>query len=206
MIAVVVVVAIVVCVVGVKAARRLEVTGRREVSGVLDANGRYIKDPERMFPQYVIFEAKRRCEYRCERVSRFGRRCTNGEHNGFVLHADHWIPHSKGGASSEGNIVILCSVCNLAKSSEVPFIWQTNRVYSSRLSYMINARRPGARVQEGDGSNWIGTGHPAVREFLAPRSERSTGRDGGRGSTPRVEGSDDLRGLRESDDFYDGYE
>lgn len=123
--------------------------GEREMSGVLDQDGLYIKDPQRMFDNFVIFEAKRRAEHRCEYVTRFlRRRCPNSAKN-TTLHADHWIPHSKGGSSSEANIVILCSHCNLAKSSELPFKWETERVYQKRLSYQINAVKPGHRFASG---------------------------------------------------------
>lgn len=130
--------------------------GEREVSGVLDDDGLYIKDPKRMFDSFVIFEAKRRADHRCEYVTRFLRkRCPNTAKT-TTLHADHWIPHSKGGSSSEGNIVILCSHCNLAKSSELPFKWETDRVYQMRLRYQINAVKPGHRFASGmlDGSDF----------------------------------------------------
>ena len=35
------------------------------------------------------------------------------------LEYDHVIPHSKGGASSEGNLQLLCRKCNLAKSDRI---------------------------------------------------------------------------------------
>ncbi len=35
------------------------------------------------------------------------------------LEYDHVIPHSKGGASSEGNLQLLCRKCNLAKSNRI---------------------------------------------------------------------------------------
>lgn len=164
---------VVVCLAAYWVVRRVERTGSRERSGVLDGSGRYLKDPERMFAQFVIFEAKRRCDFRCEHVSRFGRRCRHGESNGHVLHADHWIPHSKGGASSEGNIVILCARHNLAKSSEVPFTWQTARVFSSRSRYMVNAVRPGERFAEGAESSYTGVNHPALQHRRRKRASRS---------------------------------
>lgn len=37
-----------------------------------------------------------------------------------LVHLDHYIPLSKGGAHSCGNVVWSCSICNLAKHDEVP--------------------------------------------------------------------------------------
>lgn len=40
---------------------------------------------------------------------------------GKVYHVDHWMPVSKGGANTSGNIVIACPPCNLSKSSRLPW-------------------------------------------------------------------------------------
>lgn len=94
-------------------------------------------DPVRMFAPYVRFETFRRAEQRCEYVTWTGRRCPNK-----AEHADHWIPWSKGGASSEKNCVALCSPCNLAKTNDMPTKSETKRLYKSRR-YMVNRFYPG---------------------------------------------------------------
>jgi hypothetical protein len=47
------------------------------------------------------------------------RRCGRGVGNGLVLHIDHKIPVSRGGAGTLSNLWTLCSECNLGKGNRV---------------------------------------------------------------------------------------
>ena len=165
----------------------------QEVVGKKDEYGEYVKDPLRMFVPYVIFEAKRRADHRCEYVDRFGFRCSNSEENGVTLHADHWIPWSKGGASSEHNIVILCSHCNLAKSNVMPFKWETKKLWKSRRGYQVNAMIPG--------EYYLG-GRLDLRHSSMDRMRVAEGFDASDdGSRPEVIGSE----VVDADQFYGDY-
>ena len=47
-------------------------------------------------------------------------------------HLDHYIPISKGGAHSVGNVVFACCSCNLAKGAKVPILPLTFSILSNK--------------------------------------------------------------------------
>lgn len=61
------------------------------------------------------------CANRCEGTGVFFR-C---RYRGQDLHGDHWFPHSRGGATSVKNLVMLCPQCNMRKSAKIPSLAQT---------------------------------------------------------------------------------
>lgn len=121
-------------VLGVWVLRQLVVAIRRAIP----AN----KDPQRMFTTAQRVEAFRISQGRCEfdgfwPFSRCGRP---------AAHADHWFPHTLGGASSMNNLVSGCAPCNLSKGAKVPTFWQTTRIERRRRSYFP----PGVPLRPGE--------------------------------------------------------
>lgn len=91
---------------------------------------RVVKDPRRLFSP----EARRGA------VALAGGRC-EGEWLPFVrcrgpaAQADHWVPWSRGGATSQANLVMLCGPHNRAKSDKLPTTWTTRRLVRRRRRY-----------------------------------------------------------------------
>ncbi len=69
---------------------------------------RTARDP---IPTRVRFEVLNRDGFRC-------RYCGRSQRDGAVLHVDHVVPFSKGGPTTEDNLITACSDCNLGKSDK----------------------------------------------------------------------------------------
>lgn len=80
-------------------------------------------DPRRLFTQSMKSMAMENCHYRCEGTSTDESRCP---YVGDDLHADHWYPHSEGGATVEENLAMLCPRCNSSKGATIPTQAQTD--------------------------------------------------------------------------------
>lgn len=102
---------------------------------------KHLRDPKRSFDRNDFHFAARQAGYQCEYVDPMGYRCGGrGE-----LHADHWFPHSRGGATQynpqdelnpfTNNLVILCADCNMAKSNNSPLQEETMRLEHLRSTY-----------------------------------------------------------------------
>lgn len=79
------------------------------------------RDDKRVFTNKEKEKVIRACLQRCEGTGIFFR-C---RYKGNDLHGDHWLPHSRGGATSEANLVMLCPACNRKKSDNIPSKAQT---------------------------------------------------------------------------------
>lgn len=90
----------------------------------------YDKDPQRGFTSQQRSECFRRAGNRCEMETIWFGRCL-----GTAEHADHWLPHSRGGATNLANAVAACARHNLAKSDTVPSAWETARLERRRRHY-----------------------------------------------------------------------
>lgn len=96
------------------------------------------RDAKRVFTAKEKAQMSRQCGNRCEGTGLFFR-C---RYTGVDLHGDHWYPHSKGGATTMDNLVMLCPQCNRRKSDTIPTSLQTKALswrrkhhhdYSSKL-------------------------------------------------------------------------
>lgn len=97
------------------------------------------RDPARAFTATSKREAAELAGGRCE-----GTRLIRCRHRGDDLHGDHWYPHSRGGATTPANLVMLCPKCNRRKSDKIPTSAETTVLYLRRRSYMPPDRmRPG---------------------------------------------------------------
>lgn len=98
------------------------------------------RDPQRLFnsKQCVVMydNVGHQCEHRYGGVIRCGKK-NNG------LQADHHIPWSKGGATSNKNFVALCEHHNKSKSNKNPSWGQTVSISFFRRFYMKNYIKPG---------------------------------------------------------------
>jgi hypothetical protein len=73
-----------------------------------------LNNPERMLIAIGLrYKVLRRDGFRCQY-------CGGTPQDGYVLHVDHVVPRSKGGATTEENLITACSLCNLGKSDS----WQ----------------------------------------------------------------------------------
>lgn len=79
------------------------------------------RDAKRVFTAKEKSQLSTQCGYRCEGTGLFFR-C---RYTGKDLHGDHWFPHSKGGATTMDNLVMLCPQCNRKKSDTIPTSLQT---------------------------------------------------------------------------------
>lgn len=91
------------------------VAGNRSNYEVIDTDTNGL-DPQRLFTAEQKAAAMRACNYQCENIIG-GTRCS---YRGNDLHGDHWFPHSKGGATTVENLVMLCPACNRAKYNHIP--------------------------------------------------------------------------------------
>ena len=87
-------------------------------------------DPQRPFTTGQRRLARRLAQGRCEQESLPFVRCRR-----IGAHADHWFPWSRGGASTDQNLVWACTRHNLAKSARVPTAFQTLRLEARRARY-----------------------------------------------------------------------
>lgn len=90
----------------------------------------YKRDKTRVFTPKQKRLASQACNHRCEGTGIFFR-CT---YRGDDLHGDHWYPHSRGGATTEKNLVMLCPKCNNRKSDSIPSRLQTRAINRRRRS------------------------------------------------------------------------
>lgn len=88
------------------------------------------KDPRRLFPVPERKAAFERAGNRCEYDGFLWFRCPHPAH-----HADHFYPHTRGGATSMRNLVAACSSCNLSKSAHMPTPWVKWRLERRRRRY-----------------------------------------------------------------------
>ena len=88
------------------------------------------RDPQRMFTATQRKLAADLAGGRCEMERLWWFRCHRDGG-----HADHFFPHSRGGASTMTNLVWACPSCNLAKSATVPTVWQKMRLERRRSRY-----------------------------------------------------------------------
>ncbi|MHA3723759.1 HNH endonuclease [Leucobacter sp. HY1910] len=88
------------------------------------------KDPQRAFSADQRRVGFARAEQQCEMSTWWGARCTRTAN-----HADHFYPHTRGGASSMRNLVAACAPCNLSKSSKMPTRIQRLLIAHRRRSY-----------------------------------------------------------------------
>lgn len=105
---------------------------------------RVFKDPQRMFSKAQRDEGSRLAAGRCEMegLLLFTRCHRPG------AHADHWFPHTLGGASTMQNLVHACAPCNLSKGARVPTFWETTRLeWRRRRYYTREQRRPGDKYR-----------------------------------------------------------
>ena len=87
------------------------------------------RDPVRLFTAAQNARARQLASNRCEHHGLF-RRCPSPG-----AHGDHWFPHSKGGATSDDNLVWLCAPHNLRKSARWPSRRSTRRLARRRRGY-----------------------------------------------------------------------
>lgn len=99
------------------------------------------KDPTRAFTGTQRSTGFNRAQNRCEFDRVVFWRCRRP-----AQHGDHWLPHSKGGASSLTNFVAACAKCNLSKSAKMPTPGQTARLKRRRRRYFA----PGVDVAVGE--------------------------------------------------------
>lgn len=88
------------------------------------------RDPQRLFTAQQKRLGDARAGGRCEQVVWGLWRCRRP-----AQHGDHWVPWSKGGATSIGNYAALCAKCNLAKSDHMPSMLSTARLRHRRKRY-----------------------------------------------------------------------
>lgn len=97
---------------------------------VANRDRRLATDPQRLFTAGQRRLARGLAQGRCEQESFPFVRCRR-----VGAHADHWFPWSRGGASTDQNLVWACTRHNLAKSSRVPTGFQTLRLEARRARY-----------------------------------------------------------------------
>lgn len=95
------------------------------------------KDPQRLYSSDERRVGSQMSGDRCEGELFPFFRCRGGAEQG-----DHWFPHSKGGATSMENLVMLCAPCNRSKSARIPTLWQTLRITMRRRKYFPPNREP----------------------------------------------------------------
>jgi len=83
----------------------------------------------RMYSAQQKNEGHKRAGNRCEFSSRYGR-CKNK-----AVHADHFYPYSRGGATSMKNFVSACEHHNLSKGAKIPSLVEKSRIEARRAHY-----------------------------------------------------------------------
>lgn len=107
---------------------------------------RTIRDPRRAFNETERMAGFLRAGAQCEFARWVFFRCTRT-----ASHGDHFIPWSKGGATSMRNFVAACATCNMTKGAVMP----------SRLSRTLMAARRCRYFPSGiprDAGEWWVTG------------------------------------------------
>lgn len=106
--------------------------------------GKLVKDPKRLYDTHQRQLCFSRADHRCEMDTIIFTRCRRPAEQ-----ADHWIPHSKGGATNVENVVAACALHNRMKSNLVPTFWQTARISSRRRRYFPHdiPTKPGSRFR-----------------------------------------------------------
>lgn len=94
------------------------------------------RDPQRQFTAAQRRQAFTRAQNRCEMHVWIFFRCRRP-----AQHADHWVPWSRGGASSMSNLVAACATCNLRKSNKIPGAIATLMLEHRRRSYIGDLRQ-----------------------------------------------------------------
>lgn len=118
----------------VKVAEELRRARRKDEKKKLRSEGRGYdfthEDPDRWFSRAILREGHVRAGHRCEYSdTRTGERCMNRSSEG-----DHFFPYSKGGASTQQNMVSSCRWHNQWKRArilhdELPVIEERRRSY-----------------------------------------------------------------------------
>lgn len=100
------------------------------------------RDPRRAYTGEERQAGFRRAGHRCEFDAWLGlARCRRS-----AEHADHWWPHSRGGATTMANLVAGCARHNVAKGAALPTAAQTRRIARRRRRYFL----PGDRAVPGE--------------------------------------------------------
>jgi hypothetical protein len=73
---------------------------------------KYLESERLHIPLSLRYEVLKRDGFRCQY-------CGGTPQDGYVLHVDHVIPRSKGGATAAGNLIAACWLCNLGKSDQL---------------------------------------------------------------------------------------
>jgi len=101
------------------------------------------RDAHRVYSSAIKEKYSQLCGNRCEGIGLVFR----SKHEGHDLQGDHWYPYSRGGATTEKNLVMLCPKCNRKKTNHVPTFLQTNAIRFRRkhnLGYNNHTyRKPG---------------------------------------------------------------
>jgi len=102
----------------------------RAVNGMREARRRNrVQRHERMFNQQQKHEGHRRAGGRCE-FSVGLHRCNRAS-----VHADHFYPYGRGGATSMQNFVAACEFHNLSKGMKMPSSLEKSRIEARRKRY-----------------------------------------------------------------------
>lgn len=125
------------------------------------------RDESRVFTKKMKNQALKKCHYRCEGTGVLWR-CF---HKGDDLHGDHWYPHSRGGATSEQNLVMLCPKCNRKKSDKIPTHWQTWALKGRRRRG--RGYSPGVYVKPGE---WLPRAYVNKSVYAAQQREMESRR------------------------------
>lgn len=92
--------------------------------------GQKTTDPVRMYSADLRRACFERAGNRCEQAVWVIARCPRP-----AAHADHWFPHSKGGATTLENGVAMCARHNTSKGARVPALGETLRLEWRRRRY-----------------------------------------------------------------------
>ena len=91
----------------------------------------YPRDPRRAYNNEERQAGFRRAGHRCEFDIWMGlARCKKP-----AEHCDHWLPHSRGGATTMPNLVAGCAWHNTSKGATMPTAAQTHRIARRRRGY-----------------------------------------------------------------------
>lgn len=123
------------------------------------------RDATRVYTAQQKDLASAQCHHRCEGTGIFFR-CS---YRGQDLQGDHWFPHSRGGATTEKNLVMLCPSCNRKKSNHIPTALQT---------WGLSRRRKHHRDYSNDhissAGEWLPRRYNSGNDALTSRNKKST--------------------------------